>query len=149
MSLPPLLPRPDLARDPAACRAVKDEIVEVRFAPEDGGLASAVGHNRYVAGDALVTGSTGDRWSVSRQRFLDKYLPVPPTTMGEAGRYRNRPVPVLAKQMDGAFRVARSDGGDELEGAAGDWLIEYAPGDFGIVAAARFARVYRIMGSDT
>src|SRR6201996_36112 len=136
---------PDLAADPAAQRAVKDETVSVEFAAQAGKLASAVGVNRYSPGDALITGSTGDLWSVSRDRFDAKYDPQPPTVRGQAGLYRNRPVPVLAKCMGQPFTVARTAGGDPLLGDAGDWLIQYSPGDYGIVDKARFERVYRLV----
>src|SRR5271165_4478978 len=139
------LDNPDLRLDPAARPAVKDELVAVEFAAEPGCLTSAVGDNHYTAGDALLSGSTGDRWCVSRDRFDAKYRPEAPTRHGEAGRYRNLPVPVLAKQMPLPFAVARSAGGDLLQGEAGDWLLEYAPGDYGVVARARFERVYRLM----
>jgi hypothetical protein len=45
-----------------------------------------------------------------------------------------------------AFSVERSAGGDRLLGNAGDWLVQYAPGDHGVVARARFASVYRVRG---
>jgi uncharacterized protein (DUF2237 family) len=138
------LQKPDLAADRAACWAVKDEIVLVEFAAGDGALQSAVGRNAYAVGDALLTGSTGDRWSVSRDRFDQKYDAEAPTLAGQAGRYRNRPAEVLAKQMTVPFTVERSVGGDVLEGSAGDWLVQYAPGDHGVVAAARFDQVYRV-----
>jgi hypothetical protein len=136
---------PNLTTDPATRRAVKDEKVAVEFAVQAGELISAVGVNRYSPGDALITGSTGDRWCVSRDRFDAKYDPEPPTARGEAGAYRNRPVTVLAKRMDKSFTVARMAGGDSLSGSAGDWLIQYAPGDYGIVERTRFERVYRII----
>jgi PGDYG protein len=139
------LENPDLAADGAACWVVKDEVVAVEFALAAGVLESAVGLNRYAAGDALLTGSTGDRWCVSRDRFDVKYQPVAPTSPGEKGRYRNQPAAVLAKQMIVAFSVARSAGGDVLQGDAGDWLLQYAPGDHGVVAQARFAKVYRVL----
>lgn len=138
------LDSPDLRADPEARRATKDEVVEVEFAASDGSLSSAVGLNHYRAGDALITGSTGDRWCVSRERFDAKYLPVSPARAGTDGAYRNRPVPVLAKQMHQSFSVAREAGGDVLHGVAGDWLLQYAPGDHGVVDRARFARVYRL-----
>lgn len=141
------LDSPDLRTDPEARRATKDETVQVEFAANAGSLSSAVGINHYRAGDALVTGSTGDRWCVSRERFDTKYLPVAPTAPGASGPYRNRPVVVLARQMHQAFSVAREAGGDVLHGAAGDWLLQYAPGDHGIVDRARFAHVYRIEGA--
>jgi hypothetical protein len=139
------LVNPDLTTDPAARPAVKDETVTVQFATTPGALTSAVGVNHYAPGDALITGSTGDSWCVTRDRFDAKYDPVPPTIRGETGRYRNRPVTVLAKQMDVPFNVARTAGGDLLKGNGGDWLLQYAPGDHGIVERTRFERVYRLV----
>ena len=138
---------PDLNEDFDAVWAVKDELVTVEFAVADGALESAVGTNRYAAGDALLTGSTGDRWCVSRDRFDAKYRPEHPTQAGHTGRYRNLPAAVLAKRMTVPFSVARTAGGDLLCGAAGDWLMQYAPGDFGIVAGARFSSVYRVLAN--
>ncbi len=144
MSVVPPLENPDLAADPAARTAVKDEVVTVEFASVAGALVSAVGLNHYAAGDALLTGSTGDRWCVSRDRFDAKYLPQSPTRPGQPGNYRNRPIAVLAKQMPTAFSIARSAGGDVLHGNPGDWLVQYAPGDHGVVDRTRFERVYRL-----
>ncbi|WP_179404593.1 PGDYG domain-containing protein [Burkholderia guangdongensis] len=141
--MPELAPL-DLRSDPQARRVVKDETVTVAFATADGELMSLEGLNRYVAGDALITGSTGDRWVVSRARFDAKYLPADPALAhGTPGAYRNRPAVVLAKRMDAPFSIARSAGGDTLRGAAGDWVMQYAPGDYGVVQAQRFAQVYR------
>ena len=139
------LNNPDLTKDPEARLAVKDETVWVEFATETGDLISTVGRNRYQPGDALITGSTGDPWCVARDRFDAKYDPLPPTVRGERGRYRNRPAMVLAKRMQTAFSVSRAASGDVLHGAAGDWLLQYAPGDHGIVERTRFERVYRLV----
>ncbi|AOK47016.1 hypothetical protein WT60_09285 [Burkholderia sp. MSMB617WGS] len=134
----------DLRNDPDALRVVKNETVEVEFAAQAGELMSLEGPNRYAAGDALVTGSTGDRWVVSRERFDAKYLPAAGSVVhGAPGAYRNRPAVVLAKRMDAPFSIARSAGGDTLHGDAGDWVMQYAPGDYGVVQAQRFAQVYR------
>jgi uncharacterized protein (DUF2237 family) len=143
--MPLRLENPELTAESGACWVVKDEVVSVEFAVAAGILESAVGPNRYVARDALLTGSTGDRWCVSRDRFDAKYQPEAPTVGGQDGPYRNRPLPVLAKRMTVAFAVERSVGGDLLRGNAGDWLVQYAPGDHGIVAAARFDSVYRVL----
>jgi len=134
---------PALSADPAAIRVVKDEVVAVEFAAAPGLLMSAVGPNHYATGDALITGSTGDRWCVSRERFDAKYRPCAGTQSGRAGDYRNVPVVVYAKQIHEPFRVARAPGGDVLTGHAGDWALEYSPGDCGLVDRARFERVYR------
>lgn len=133
----------DLCRDPLAAIYEKQETVTVEFATEAGELMSKVGPNRYAAGDALVSGVDGDRWSVSRERFERAYLPLPPTVAGASGRYRNIPRPVWARQMGEAFRCQRTAGGDWLCGEAGDWLLQYAPGDFGLASDARFRQVYR------
>ena len=133
----------NLETDPHARRYVKDEVVTVAFAKHTGEVASREGANRFSVGDALITGSTGDRWSVSRDRFDAKYLPVPPLVHGEDGNYRNKPIPILAKQMSEPFSVERSSGGDIIHGNPGDWLMQYAPGDYGIVEDAKFRKVYR------
>ncbi len=134
----------DLSTDASAQQFLKHEVVDVCFASADGELISREGPNRYAKGDALITGSTGDRWSVSRGRFDAKYEAIPPAQMGEAGRYRCKPILVLAKQITEPFSIARSKGGDLLRGAAHDWLLQYAPGDFGIVENARFQQVYHL-----
>lgn len=133
----------DLASDAKAAAFVKDEEVTVSFARVAGVLASREGENRYGQGDALVTGSNGDLWSVSRARFDARYEPAAGQAHGEDGPYRNKPLPVLARQVSVPFTLRRSAGGDLLRGKAGDWLLQYAPGDFGIVDQEKFARVYR------
>lgn len=134
----------DLRQDRGAAPYIKAETVEVDFAREPGTLASREGTNHYRAGDALITGSAGDRWSVSRDRFEQRYQPVPPLTAGADGRYRSQALPVLARQIPEAFTVRRCPGGDLLRGSAGDWLLQYAPGDWGIVENAKFHRLYRV-----
>ena len=133
----------DLREDRAAHWYVKDETVQVAFATEPGELISREGPNRYQPGDAIVTGATGDRWVVSRGRIDPRYVAVGPNAHGESGPYRNKPVPVLAREMPHAFAIARSTGGDVLTGKPGDWLMQYAPGDYGITERARFEAVYR------
>lgn len=142
----PLFENVNLAADPNAAQYVKTEEVDVRFADADSALESREGLNRYARGDALVTGSTGEQWSVTRSRFDARYEPVGGIAQGTAGRYRSRPIPVWAKQIREVFNVARVAGGDLLKGAAGDWLMQYAPGDYGIVENAKFRRVYRRFG---
>lgn len=133
----------DLRQDARASCYVKDETVQVVFAHSAGSIASREGANRYAAGDALLTGTGGDRWSVARERFEARYRPLPPLPHGADGAYRNLPLPVLARQIGAAFTVRRRAGGDLLHGGAGDWLLQYAPGDWGIVADARFRQLYR------
>ena len=134
---------PDLRHDRAALSYVKNETVQVVFARAAGSIASREGANQYSAGDALITGSGGDRWSVSRERFDRRYLPLSPLAHGTDGAYRSAPLPVLARQIGDSFTVRRSATGDLLRGHALDWLLQYAPGDWGIVEDAKFRRLYR------
>jgi hypothetical protein len=134
----------DLRSDADARQFVKRETVSVEFAADAGVLMSRVGPNSYRRGDALVTGADGDRWCVSRDRFDAGYAPFPGVPAGAPGRYQNRPRVILAKQMGEAFRCRRTAGGDWLEGRARDWLLQYASGDYGIAADARFRLVYRL-----
>ena len=133
----------DLTQDAAAGRFIKTEIVQVMFAREPGELISLEGPNRYQTADAIITGCTGDRWSVDRHRFDAKYQAVAPTRDGQDGAYTARPVPVLARQINEPFTAARSAGRDVLHGEAGDWLMQYGPGDFGVCGKSRFERVYQ------
>lgn len=133
----------DLRTDVDAHTYVKEEIVQVRFATQPGAIQSREGLNHYAIGDALITGSTGDHWSVSRNRFDAKYDATPGITHGADGAYTNKRVPVLAIQQHTDFSVEREAGGDVIQGKAGDWLMQYAPGDHGIVENAKFQKVYR------
>lgn len=140
-----LLKHTDLRNDPRARSYIKHEVVTVRFAAADGNVASREGANTYRAGDALITGSTGDQWSVTRDRFDTKYTAIAPLQHGQDGSYRNIPIPVLAKQIQEDFSIERSVGGDVIHGKAGDWLMQYAPGDHGIVQNAKFQKVYQLL----
>ncbi len=71
--------------------------------PKPGELASREGPNRYQPGDAIVTGATVTAgWS--RVTASTRYVPA------DGGGWRNRPVPVLAKEMAAPFAIARSAG---------------------------------------
>ncbi len=148
----------DLARDPLARRARKRPLpVAVEFATADGVLDTLEGPVRYRAGDALLTGVAGERWPVGRARFEATYEPeatcepeaicepLPPGAGGAAGRYRRRPQVVLARRMDEPFRVRVGHAADTLRGRPGDWLLQYGPADYGIVAADLFARSYELL----
>ncbi len=97
-------------------------------------------------GDAILTGSLGERWCVPRARFGEKYQPVPPTLMGNAGPYLSLPIEIIAVPMHESFDVALADGVSHLHGHAGDWLVDYGDGSLGVVARRIFATTYEIIG---
>jgi len=119
--------------------------LDVRFADEECIVRTAEGAVRAKPGDAILTGTSGEHWRVSRSHFADKYAPVAPTVDGEAGRYRANPYQVLALRMNERFRVILSDGVSELTGRAGDWLVDYGDGSLGIVSPLVFSNTYEIV----
>lgn len=136
----------DLAHEPAARTARKTAVpVDAEFAVAAGTLATAEGPVAYEAGDALLTGPAGERWPVPRGRFLRDYEPVGEGPAGAPGRYRKRPGDVRALRMNGPFTVTLPAGRGTLSGDAGDWLVQYAPGDQAVVAASIFAATYELV----
>jgi hypothetical protein len=136
----------DLREDPLARRARKLALpVTVDFAAADGLLTTREGPVAHARGDALLTGIEGERWPVPRRRFDDTYEPIAPLRPGKPGRYRKRPLVVWAKPMRERFAVdLRGDRGT-LQGNAGDWLLQYAPGDLSVVSATVFAKTYELL----
>jgi PGDYG protein len=136
----------DLRLDHAAHRARKrPDALTVEFAQEGGTLATREGPVKYASGDALMTGSAGERWPVPRAEFDASYEPFAPLRPGKPGRYRKRSLVVWAKQMRARFAVSLSGGRGELTGEAGDWLVQYAPDDWGVVGGALFAQTYELL----
>ena len=133
----------DLSNDADAHQYVKHEVVSVVFAANQGCIESLEGPNHYVPSDALITSHTGAQWVVSRHRFDEKYEAITPLVHGQNGAYQSKPIPVWAKQMQEPFTTTRRAGGDRLQGMAGDWLMQYGAGDYGITQQARFSAVYQ------
>ncbi|HEY4214598.1 MAG TPA: PGDYG domain-containing protein [Steroidobacteraceae bacterium] len=118
--------------------------VAVEFTTADRAIDTPEGSIRARAGDAIVTGTLGERWCVSRERFQRKYQPVAPTTMDSAGRYISIPTRVIAARPIGPFEVVLADGQSVLHGRSGDWVVDYGDGSLGVVAANVFAATYEI-----
>ena len=136
----------DLRNDRTA-RRVRKLAIEViaEFAVSDGTLVTREGPVAYCRGDALLTGAEGERWPVPRERFDETYEPVAPLRPGKPGAYRKRPEVVWAKQMREPFTVELGEGRGTLQGNAGDWLLQYAPGDLSVVSATVFAKTYELL----
>ncbi len=118
----------------------------MRFADAPCTVQTSEGMVHARRGDAILTGTAGEHWRVSREHFDEKYRPVPPTLAGESGRYVSLPNRILALPMTEIFEVLLADGTSRLHGRAGDWLIDYGDGSLGIVSPAIFATTYEITG---
>jgi hypothetical protein len=125
-----------------ACKLERE--IQVEFTPVARTITTPEGAIRAQAGDAIVTGSSGEHWPVSRARFAGRYRPVPPTLDGEAGRYMSLPNRVIGVPMKEPFEVVLLDGVSRLHGHSGDWLIDYGDGSLGVISPAIFAATYQI-----
>ena len=136
----------EIRSDPRCVRARKlEQEISVRFTLVPCEVQTREGLVHAVPGDAIITGTHGEHWRVSRARFQDKYRPLPPTVSGEPGRYVSLPNQILALPMEAPFEVVLADGKSRLRGHAGDWLVDYGDGSLGIVSQAIFATTYQIM----
>lgn len=134
-----------ISSDPRHIRARKlEREIDVRFTDQDCTVQTQEGVVHARPGDAIITGTAGEHWRVSRARFADKYRPVPPTLAGEAGRYVSLPNRILAVPMNHEFEVLLADGVSRLSGRIGEWLVDYGDGSLGIVSPDIFATTYEI-----
>lgn len=139
-------PATDLSRDPAAVRVRKLPIaLQVRWMDADGVCATLEGEVRYRAGDPLLTGVRGEQWTMPAETFAGAYEAADATTYGSDGRYRKKPLEAWALRLAAPATVAVGGQHDLLRGQPGDWLVQYGPGDFGIVAADIFAATYELV----
>jgi hypothetical protein len=135
-----------ISADPRRVHARKlEREIAVRFTPLACTVQTSEGVVHALPGDAIITGTAGEHWRVSRARFADKYRPVPPTVAGEPGKYVSLPNRIMALPMTAAFEVLLADGVSRLRGRAGEWLVDYGDGSLGIVSAAIFATTYEII----
>lgn len=138
--------RLDLRDDRSARRARKKPIpVQVEFASDSGTLETREGSVSFTRGDALLTGSEGERWPVPRANFDTSYEPVAPTRHGKPGPYRKRSLVVWAKPMPAPFAVTLDHDRGTLRGEPGDWLVQYAPDDLSVVSGSVFRDTYELL----
>jgi hypothetical protein len=137
---------PELQSHPDRVIARKRPVaLQVEFAAGPCMVQTKEGAVAAATGDAIITGTAGERWPVGPKRFSAAYRPVPPTVAGQSGTYETLPAEILALRMTGTFEVLLT-GGSRLRGERGDWLVDYGDGSLGIVAAALFLATYEIIG---
>lgn len=133
----------DLSRLPGSFQAVKRPLpVPVEFAPQAGRMQTREGVVAYAAGDALMTGVEGEHWPIARTDFLSTYEPCEGTVAGTDGQYRKRLVTVWVRLIDAPQEFPLANGRGCLQAQVGDYLVQYGPGDLGVVAASIFEMTY-------
>jgi hypothetical protein len=140
-----LMPKLDIRGWPDTQQVFKKPVtVSVHFASADGICQTLEGPVQYQAHDAIVTAASGESWPIGRPVFEENYeqLESAGQSDNEADKYRKKYKPVHAVAINEPFTVPLQGGANWLQGKAGDWLMQYAPQDFGIVAPNIFHETY-------
>lgn len=133
----------DLSAMPGAWRARSlPVIVQVEFAGCDGLLETLEGTVAYKQGDAILTGTQGERWPVQHDVFFLKYEPVEGTSPGQPGAYQKRTQYVWVWKADQDVDIELSHGRGTLHAHPGDLIIQYAPGDLAVIQPDIYAHHY-------
>lgn len=117
---------------------------DVDFAVSEGEIATQEGPMRHEAGAAIITGESGEKWPVEIQKFRFLYEPVPPTVMGQPGRYRKTVRRFRASQITERRQIVAKKLG-VLAGGVGDWIVDGGYGDSWIITGSEFERTYEIV----
>jgi len=129
---------PNLSEDPDAFETAKLPIpLEFRITKEDEIISTIEGPVSAMAGNIIMTGTEGEEWPIPAEIFDQTY------DILEPGRAAKKDIPVFAKEMVEPFQVKVSWSDDLLDGKAGDYLVQYGPGDYGVVDAVVFKKTYR------
>ena len=129
---------PDLSQDPDGFETAKLPIpLEFRYAEADETIETKEGSVGANAGDAIMTGTEGEQWPIPAESFAKTY-----DDLGD-GTAAKKNIPVFAKEMPEPFKVKVSWSDDLLRGEAGDFLVQYGPGDYGVVGREIFGKTYK------
>jgi len=102
----------------------------------NGKMKTNEGDASYKKGDYIVTGVEDESWPISKKKFESTYKIINKTAAVK------KPVSVLAKQMNKGFSVV-TPSGNKLSGKAGDYIIQYAKNDQGVVSKSIFEKSYK------
>ena len=135
-----------LQHEPSA-KVVKKKPTEVsvQLATSAGKLKTLEGWVSYEQGAAILTGESGDTWPVEIHQFELTYEPIGNTKQGENGSYCKKPLLVYALELSEKTSVEVGYANDPITGNIGDWLVQYGPKNFGIVAKIIFEKTYDIL----
>jgi len=128
---------PDMSEDPDAFKTAKKPIpLNFRFAEEEETIETKEGPVVAPPGAAIMTGTEGEQWPIPIESFEQTYDVL-------EGVAAKKDIPVFAKEMIEPFQVKVSWSDDLLQGEAGDYLVQYGPGDYGVVGRKIFGDTYK------
>ena len=130
----------ELTNDPSAQQVQKKAIpLQFRIAEQPETVQTLEGAVEAPAGAYIMTGTKGENWPIPADKFKETYDII------DKQHAAKKPIPVPAKQMDQNFFVTVSWSPDKLQGKPGDWLVQYGPGDYGVVEAGIFDETYDLL----
>ena len=131
----------DLNADPSAQKVQKKAIpLQFRVTDRPETIETLEGSVEAPTGAYIMTGTKGENWPIPGDKFDATYDII--DAWGDGGKASKKAIPVPAKQMQEDFFVTVSWSPDKLKGKPGDWLVQYGPGDYGVVEAAIFDETY-------
>lgn len=129
----------DLTKDSGAQQVQKKAIaLQFRIAEEPEIVHTLEGPVKAPTGAYIMTGTKGENWPVPADKFKETYNIIDNRTASK------KPILIPAKQMDQDFHVTVSWSTDKLHGRPGDWLVQYGPGDYGVVESSVFDETYEV-----
>ena len=130
----------ELTNDPSAQQVQKKAIpLQFRIAEQPETVQTLEGSVEAPAGAYIMTGTKGENWPIPADKFKETYDIIDDQTASK------KAIPVPAKQMQEDFFVTVSWSPDKLQGKPGDWLVQYGPGDYGVVEAGIFDETYDLL----
>lgn len=138
---------PDLAAIEALKLPYRSKPVEVQveIARRDQTVDTLEGPVACQAGDAILTGTAGERWPVPAAELDQRYVCLSPATQDTPGRYQKRVKTVEAVQLRAPLALTLSQGRGVLQGQVGDWCVWHGPDDLSIVGRSIFAETYELL----
>lgn len=130
---------PELSDDPESFRCFKKPIpLNFRIAQGPEEVQTKEGPVDAEAGAYIMTGTKGENWPIPADQFNYDIL----TQDGNTGTAAKKKIIVHAKEMSAPFEVKVSWSDSTLKGNAGDYLVQYGTGDYGVVGREIFNETY-------
>ena len=118
----------------------KPILLSFRFAEFDEEIQTLEGLVTARAGDAVLTGTKGENWPITREKFEVSY-----DFDKTQGTCAKKPVVVSVQEMSESFQVTVGWSNQPIRGSAGDFKVTYGPDDFGVVAREIFLDTYSVV----